>query len=105
MNDQSFADASAWLSDFRERAHPTAICAGAANKLDLAGQRAVSKSDRDGFAAECGLDFLMETSALDGTNVNELARRFLKASPVAGTGVVIVAKGKGKEKEKNGCKC
>jgi Ras-related protein Rab-5C len=104
-NHQSFRDASSWLSEFRERGHPTALCAGAANKIDLAEERVVSKSDCDVFAEECGLDFLMETSAVDGTNVNELfnelAKRLLKASPVPGTGVVIAAKGK----EKNACKC
>jgi Ras-related protein Rab-5C len=104
-NDQSFRDASSWLSDFRERGHPTAICAGAANKIDLAEQKVVSKSDCDALAEECGLNFIMETSALDGTNVNklfnELAKRLLQASPVTGTGVVIAAKGK----ERNPCKC
>jgi Ras-related protein Rab-5C len=87
-NKQSFIDAAEWLADFRERGHPTAIVVCAGNKIDLVRQRVVQKEEAEEFAAENGLDFFVETSALEGTNVAELfedlAKRLLQATPLTG---------------------
>jgi small GTP-binding protein len=71
-SDQSFQEASEWLSEFRDRGQPSALMVCAANKIDLESQRAVQNEKIQDFATENQLSFWKETSALSGIGVNSL---------------------------------
>jgi small GTP-binding protein len=94
-SEDSFKEASQWLSEFRTRGQPTAIAIVAANKIDLEGDRRVSAAAAADFAFENQLDFLQETSAVTGAGVEELFTRLAKSLVVLpavddGDGFVVV---------------
>jgi len=67
----SFDKAQIWVDELREKSSPDQIVAFVANKLDIQDKRQVSKEEGENYASQHDLLYL-ETSAKDGTNVNEL---------------------------------
>ena len=68
----SLEDAEIWLNELRERGPPRVVIACAANKCDLESQREVGEQKVKEFAANNGITFIRNTSALTGQNINEL---------------------------------
>lgn len=68
----SLDDAQIWLNELRERGPPKVLIAVAANKSDLKGQRQIQPDRIKEFAQNNNVDFIRETSAVDGSNINEL---------------------------------
>ncbi|KAF9361834.1 Ras- protein ric2 [Mortierella sp. AD094] len=66
----SFQNLERWLSELREHADPNIVLALIGNKSDLRHLRAVGTEDGKALAEKHNMLFL-ETSALDGTNVQE----------------------------------
>jgi small GTP-binding protein len=92
--EQSLNEAYDWLSDFRQKGEAEAIIVGAANKVDLAGERQISADSVQEFCYQNQLEFIKETSALTGIGVSELftelGRRLL-ARPVPSRGELNLA--------------
>ncbi len=70
-NKKSFANVVSWLNECREMCFKDILICLVGNKTDLESKRVVSKEDGQKFAQENGLLFI-ETSAQDGTNIEEL---------------------------------
>ena len=70
-NKKSFTNVTSWLNECREMCFKDILICLVGNKTDLESKRVVSKEDGQKFAQENGLLFI-ETSAQDGTNVEEL---------------------------------
>jgi Ras-related protein Rab-5C len=91
---QSYEQANEWLLEFRQRGGPSTIVVGAANKVDLADQREVPKSESDDFMYANELELLVDTSALTGEGVNtlftDLSRHLLSMSPALAGEVIVV---------------
>ncbi|KAF9174229.1 hypothetical protein BGX21_010871 [Mortierella sp. AD011] len=66
----SFQNLERWLSELKEHADPNIVLALIGNKSDLRHLRAVGTEDGKALAEKHNMLFL-ETSALDGTNVQE----------------------------------
>ncbi|KAG0018167.1 hypothetical protein BGZ80_007492, partial [Entomortierella chlamydospora] len=66
----SFQNLERWLSELKEHAGPNIVLALIGNKSDLRHLRAVGTEDGKALAEKHNMLFL-ETSALDGTNVQE----------------------------------
>lgn len=71
-NKNSFTSAADWINEFREKGQANAIVVAAANKCDLEEERKVNKEEAVDFSFQYGLEFIKDTSALNGTNVREL---------------------------------
>ena len=91
-------DAKIWLDELRERGPPRAVVACAANKVDLAGQRQIDAEKVKEFAEKNDVQFVQETSALTGQNVNDLFNQVaghllsvMEPDEVDGGGVAITA--------------
>jgi Ras-related protein Rab-11A len=65
---QTFESAEKWLTELRENADNEIIVMLVGNKTDLKHLRAVRTEDGQDFAQKFNIGF-METSALDGSNV------------------------------------
>ena len=70
-NKKSFTNVTSWLNECREMCFKDILICLVGNKTDLESKRVVSKEEGKKFADENGLLFI-ETSAQDGTNVEEL---------------------------------
>jgi len=68
--EQTFANISNWLKQIDQHASDTVTKVLVANKTDLP-NRVISTADGEALANEHGLAFF-ETSAKNGTNINEL---------------------------------
>ena len=68
---ESFKNVSSWLDECREMCYKDILICLVGNKTDLNDKRIVSEEDGKNFAEQNGLMFF-ETSAKDGTNINEL---------------------------------
>jgi Ras-related protein Rab-5C len=92
--EQSFNEASDWLSDFRQKGESGAIVIGAANKVDLVAERKIASELVQEFGYRNQLDFITETSALTGEGVmelfTELGRRLL-ALPAPNRGELLLS--------------
>jgi small GTP-binding protein len=90
---QSFAEASEWLTEFRDRGQPSALVVAAANKVDLASQRLVDLDEATEFQFSNQLEFIKETSALSGIGVKDLfvdlARQLLTLPALGGCEIEI----------------
>ncbi|EAX97206.1 small GTP-binding protein, putative [Trichomonas vaginalis G3] len=71
---KSFEDLNQWLNDVHSLCDPNAVVTLIGNKSDLVGQRAITQSEAEAFAAMHSLTYL-ETSALGGDNVQEAFQR------------------------------
>ena len=72
MGYNSFSRAKEWVREVRQQLiKPDIVIALAGNKSDLISKRMVEYEDANAYAEENGLLF-METSALNGNNVNEM---------------------------------
>eukprot|EP00764_Aduncisulcus_paluster_P013662 gnl/Carplike_NY0171/727_a1005_2184.p1 GENE.gnl/Carplike_NY0171/727_a1005_2184~~gnl/Carplike_NY0171/727_a1005_2184.p1 ORF type:complete len:212 (-),score=61.96 gnl/Carplike_NY0171/727_a1005_2184:42-677(-) len=74
---RTFEQIDRWLQELRDHAESNIVIMLAANKTDLAHLRAVKRADGVAFAEEHGLSFI-ETSACDGSNVDEAFQQTLK---------------------------
>ena len=70
-NKKSFTNVVSWLNECREMCYKDILICLVGNKTDLDSKRAVSKEEGQKFADDNGLLFF-ETSAQDGTNIEEL---------------------------------
>lgn len=78
VNDsQSFNDLDAWLTDLHALSTPNAVILLVGNKADLP-DRQITDSEAQGYAQRHALEYL-ETSALDGTNINEVFVRLARS--------------------------
>ncbi|GKT24402.1 Small GTPase like protein, partial [Aduncisulcus paluster] len=74
---RTFEQIDRWLQELRDYAESNIVIMLAANKTDLAHLRAVKRADGVAFAEKHGLSFI-ETSACDGSNVDEAFQQTLK---------------------------
>ena len=70
-NKSSFKSVASWLNECREMCYKDILICLVGNKTDLENKRIVSKEEGQKFAEDNGLLFF-ETSAQDGTNIEEL---------------------------------
>ena len=70
-NKKSFTNVASWLNECREMCYKDILICLVGNKTDLENKRIVSKEEGQKFADDNGLLFF-ETSAQDGTNIEEL---------------------------------
>ena len=70
-NKKSFLNVGTWLKECKEMCYKDILICLVGNKIDLEDQRNVSKEEGQKFADDYGLLFF-ETSAQDGTNIEEL---------------------------------
>lgn len=73
-NNKTFNDVSFWLNEFRELSNQNAFVLLVGNKTDLQSQREVTSEIAEQFANDKHISYI-ETSALDGTNINETFER------------------------------
>ncbi|KAJ9464387.1 GTP-binding protein ypt3 [Diplonema papillatum] len=100
-NQASFDNVSTWLQELRSHVQPSAVVMLIGNKCDLEHLRTVQKEQASKFAAENQL-VLLETSALDSTNVDKAFEWLVKevynvvnsTGGVANTGKAQMATGK-----------
>jgi len=72
----TFENCERWLSELRDNANAETCIMLVGNKCDLKHLRAVSTEDAQAFAQKEGLTFI-ETSALDGSRVEEAFKQLL----------------------------
>lgn len=72
----TFENVDVWLKELREHSQPDIVVMLVGNKSDQRNRRKVSTEDALAFAEKHGLAFL-ETSALDGTGVDDAFRNIL----------------------------
>ena len=78
VNDsQSFNDLDVWLSDLHTLSTPNAVILLVGNKTDLP-DRQITDSEAQNYASRHGLEYI-ETSALDGTNINDVFVRLARS--------------------------
>ena len=70
-NKKSFSNVVSWLNECREMCFRDILICLVGNKTDLEDKRVVSKDEGQKFAEDNGLLFF-ETSAQDGTNIEEM---------------------------------
>ena len=70
-NKKSFSNVASWLNECREMCFRDILICLVGNKTDLENKRVVSKDEGQKFAEDNGLLFF-ETSAQDGTNIEEM---------------------------------
>ena len=70
-NKKSFANVASWLNECKEMCFKDILICLVGNKTDLESKRVVTKEEGKKFADDNGLLFF-ETSAQDGTNIEEL---------------------------------
>mmetsp|Transcript_75566 Transcript_75566/g.104546 ORF Transcript_75566/g.104546 Transcript_75566/m.104546 type:complete len:139 (+) Transcript_75566:111-527(+) len=67
---KSFESCRKWFEEIREHAEPDIFIVLVGNKYDLADKRVIYSDEAIQFAEDCKIPY-METSALNGTNVNQ----------------------------------
>ena len=72
----TFENVEVWLKELREHSQPDIVVMLVGNKSDQRNRRKVATEDALAFAEKHGLAFL-ETSALDGTGVDDAFRNIL----------------------------
>ena len=78
LNDrQSFEDVESWMNDVNTLCSTNAKVLVVGNKADLKDDRCVGEADASSFAERHGFDYL-ETSALDGANIEETFLRLAR---------------------------
>ncbi|KAF9577599.1 hypothetical protein BGW38_007096 [Lunasporangiospora selenospora] len=98
---ETFQNLERWLRELREHTSPSIVIMLVGNKSDLKHLRAVSTEDAKAFAEKNNLLFL-ETSALDGTNVEAAFTQVLteiykvESQPTPGKDTKRVKPGNGK---------
>lgn len=102
----TFQDVEQWIKDLKEKGPANITIALAGNKCDLADKRKVKTEEALRFAAKNGIKIFKETSALNGTNVNEIfgdvAAALLKdPTPSSPESVEIATPAE----RKHGCNC
>lgn len=73
-NRNSFSHVSSWLADARAHTNSNIILLLVGNKSDLVDEREVSYEEGETYAKENNLFAFLETSALNGENVDEIFR-------------------------------
>lgn len=73
---QTFENCEQWLSELRDHANSDIVVMLVGNKADLKHLRSVSTEEAKTFAEQQSLAFI-ETSALDGTNVEDAFHQIL----------------------------
>ena len=73
-NKKSFKNVVSWLNECKEMCYKDILICLVGNKTDLESKRVVTKDEGQKFADDNGLLFI-ETSAQDGTNIEELFNR------------------------------
>ena len=71
---ESFKNLSSWLEECKEMCYKDILICLVGNKTDLSDKRVVSTQDGKNFAEQNGLLFF-ETSAKDGSNIEELFQK------------------------------
>ena len=85
----SFYRAKEWVHELRQQViNPDIVIALAGNKSDLISKRMVEYEDANAYAEENGLLF-METSALNGNNVNEMFLNIAQKLAVQSDGTFV----------------
>eukprot|EP00826_Nyctotherus_ovalis_P055101 TRINITY_DN7295_c0_g1_i9.p2 TRINITY_DN7295_c0_g1~~TRINITY_DN7295_c0_g1_i9.p2 ORF type:complete len:218 (-),score=83.25 TRINITY_DN7295_c0_g1_i9:79-732(-) len=79
-NRASFGSVRQWIMDLKQTAQENVKLMIVGNKVDLEDKRQVSKEEGEKLAQELGLMFF-ETSAKEGTNVNELFNKLASVLP------------------------
>ena len=74
----SFSDVDVWLKELREKGPQDIIIGLAGNKCDLQDQRTVKTEEASRYAHKNQLNVFKETSALNGTNINEIFSEIAK---------------------------
>lgn len=74
---KSFDDLNGWLSDIHTLCVPNARILVVGNKTDLVDTRCISQSEAQDFAERHKIDYI-ETSALDGSNIDETFHRLAR---------------------------
>jgi small GTP-binding protein len=111
---KTFDQLPRWLRDSRMEADPHCSVILVGNKSDLAAERSVSNEEAQAFANKHELKYI-ETSALDGTNIQEcfhqtgkeliakLASGEISATSAKPAGGAPIVKINDKKKKKGGC--
>jgi GTPase Era involved in 16S rRNA processing len=69
-----------WVEEFLENGQKGMILIGAANKLDLVGQRAIRPGEVENFRFKHQLDDCLEVSAKSGENIPQLFEKTARDS-------------------------
>jgi small GTP-binding protein len=91
---ETLNDASFWIGELREKSQSLALVYGAANKCDEITLRQVTPKQVEDFGFENQIDFIKETSALNGQGVPEIFEQMAKdfitlpQLPVDDTGII-----------------
>jgi len=80
-SERSFNEMQTWITELRQLGPQNLVLAIAGNKLDLDHQRQVLRATGETFAKNSSALF-METSAKDGTNVQELFKTIAECLPL-----------------------
>jgi small GTP-binding protein len=92
---ETFTEAATWASELREKTGSLVTMFAAANKADLVGDRHVTPSEVEEFKFQNQLDYVAETSALNGQGVSELfthlAKDLLSQAPASPDDVADIA--------------
>jgi len=70
----SFEKLNIWINDIRNLCDPNVVVFLVGNKCDLVDQRQIPLDQAENFAKSQGIKYI-ETSAFDGTNINEVFMR------------------------------
>lgn len=107
----TFEKAKSWVNELQEKSNPDQLVAFVANKLDLASQRAIDREEGEKYSEEKNLIYI-ETSAKDGTNVEELFRLLADRLPKRrrsntnnSNNRVDIANNNNDQNKKSDCKC
>jgi small GTP-binding protein len=73
---ESFGNLDGWIEAVKGTAPPDCVLALVGNKLDLEGDRSVETSEAENYAKNMGAAFYIEVSAREGTNVDEIFKKF-----------------------------
>jgi small GTP-binding protein len=82
---QSFQELETWLKSLSEQGPETIVVALAGNKCDLANGRTITNEMAQRFVADNGIPIYLETSALNGENVEEIFAQVAKLVLTGGT--------------------
>jgi GTPase SAR1 family protein len=75
-NSESFEGVKTWMNSIYKHSDPSIAKVLVGNKLDLEGERVVSKSEAQKIAQEHGMSYF-ETSAKDNINIQEVMQHIM----------------------------